>query len=205
MSFILGKKIGMSQIFDENGIVIPVTLIEAGPCVVTQLRKVEIDGYESAQIGFGEKKSKNINKALKGHFGKVGRDNIKLLREFKLDGKELKVGDVIDVSVFSEGGYVNVSGKSKGRGFQGVVKRHGFKGGPKSHGHRHVLRTPGSTGSRFPQHTRKGRRMAGQTGNARITVKNLKVTKIDKESNLMAIKGAIPGHRGTLLEIISAR
>lgn len=217
MAFILGKKIGMSQIFDDKGNVIPVSVLEAGPCLVTHVKTMGSDGYEAVQIGYGEKKAKNVSKAVKGHIKKILNSpacggtgkfqipnsfTIRWLREFRVNSPEYKLGDKIDVSIFSEGDKVKISGISKGKGFQGVVKRHGFSGGPASHGHRHVLRTAGSTGSRFPQHTRKGRRMAGHAGYERITVKNLKIAQIDKENNLIAIKGAVPGHRGTLLEIV---
>ena len=199
MKFILGKKLGMSQIFDKEGNVIPVTAIEAGPCFVTQIKTEKKDGYGSIQIGMESLKDKKIKKAQKDR-------PFKWLREFKIEaGKntELKNGDKIDVSVFSEGDKIIVSGISKGRGFQGVVKRHHFKGGPASHGHRHVLRRPGSIGASFPERVPKGRKMPGHMGMERVTVKNLKVAAVDAKNNILAIKGAVPGPRGRLLEIKS--
>jgi large subunit ribosomal protein L3 len=199
MKFILGKKLGMSQIFDKEGNVIPVTAIEAGPCFVTQIKTQEKDGYKSVQVGFENLKEKKIGKSQKSK-------PYKWVREFKVEEKsniELKNGDKIDVSVFSEGDKIIVSGVSKGRGFQGVVKRHHFKGGPASHGHRHVLRRPGSIGTSFPERVPKGRRMPGQTGMGKVTIKNLKVALVDAENNILAIKGAVPGPNGRLLEIKS--
>jgi len=184
MKFILGKKIGMSQLW-KDGKVMPMTLVEAGPCQVTQV----IDN--SIQIGF-EKKKKNIKKTENGK-------EFKYLREFK-DG-EYKVGDKIDVSVFEENDKVKVSGISKGKGFQGAVKRWGFSGGDASHGVKHEHRTLGSVGCRFPQRVIKGKKMPGRMGSERITLRNLKVLKIDKENNLIALGGAVPGRKGTLLEI----
>jgi len=189
----------MSQIFDKEGNVIPITAIEAGPCFVTQVKTQEKDGYKSIQIGFENLKEKKTKKPQKNK-------PFKWIREFKLgekDSTEFKNGDRIDVSVFSEGDKIVVSGTSKGRGFQGVVKRHHFKGGPASHGHRHVLRRPGSIGSSFPERVNKGKRMPGHTGMERVTIKNLKVAAVDTGNNLLAIKGAIPGPKGRLLEIKS--
>ena len=199
MKFILGKKLGMSQIFDNEGNVVPVTVIEAGPCFVTQVKDKEKDGYKSIQIGFENLKEKKIKKSQKGKA-------FKWLREFRLENKETseaKNGDKIDVSVFSVGEKIKISGISKGRGFQGVVKRHGFKGGPASHGHRHVLRRPGSIGTSFPERVAKGRRMPGHMGTERVTVKNLKIANGDIDNNLIAIKGAVPGPKGGLVEIKS--
>ena len=199
MKFILGKKLGMTRVFEENK-VIPVTLIEAGPCPVVQIKDKEKDGYQAAQIGFEELKEKKAKRPQKGHFKKAGLDKcFRYLREYEEEG--LKVGQTIDVSIFAKGDKVKVSGVSKGKGFQGVVKRHGFKGGPASHGHKHNLRAPGSIGSRFPQRVFKGMRMAGRMGGDRVSVKGLTVIDVDKEKNLLAIKGAVPGRKGTLLEI----
>ena len=192
MKFIVGKKIGMTQIFKEDGTVVPVTLVKAEPNIVTQLKTKDKDGYEAVQIGYGKKRSVKKPQKKTGDFAG--------LREFKNDG-ELKIGDKIDVTVFSEGDNVKVSGTTKGKGFQGVVKRHGFHGAPASHGHHNVLRHGGSIGQRFPQHTLKGMRMAGHMGAERVTVSNLKIIKIIPEKNLMAISGAIPGHRGSLVEV----
>ncbi len=187
MKFILGLKLGSSQIFDEKGRVAAVTLIEAGPCYITQAKTKEKDGYEAAQIGFGKSKQKPF----------------RYLREFRGDISELKVGGKTDVSLFQEGDIVKVSGLSKGKGFQGGVKRWGFKGRGASHGVKHEARTLGSVGTSFPERVIKGKKMPGRMGNQRITVKNLKIIKIDKENNIIAIKGAVPGRKGTLLEIRS--
>ncbi len=223
MKFILGLKFGMSQIIDEKGNVIPVTLIEAGPCVVTQIKTKEKDGYSAIQIGFGQ--AKKVNKAIAGHLKKLGK--FRFLREFRNKGSEinnkelkkedkvaetspylpfhsnLQVGSVIDVSIFQEGDKVKISGLSKGKGFAGVVKRWHFKGRPATHGTKHELRTPGSVGTSFPERVIKGKKMPGRMGYKRVTVKNLKVVKVDPKNNLLAVKGAVPGRKGTLLEIRS--
>ncbi|KKS96542.1 50S ribosomal protein L3 [Candidatus Giovannonibacteria bacterium RIFCSPLOWO2_01_FULL_43_160] len=194
MKFILAKKVEMSQVFDENGRVHPVTWLLAGPIFVTQKKSAEKDGYVSVQVGFGSKKEKNVKKPQK----KLG--NFEGFREFRGE-HPMNVGDKIDVSVFKEGDIVNVSGTSKGKGFQGVVKRHGFAGGPRTHGQKHSEREPGSIGATWPQRVLKGRRMPGRMGSDRVTVRNLKIIKIIPEKNLMAIEGAIPGNRGSLVEI----
>ena len=194
MKFILGKKIEMSQIFDDQGRVHPVTWLLAGPVFVTQKKSAEKDGYVSVQVGFGARKEKNVKKPQK----KLG--NFEGFREFRGE-HPMNVGDKIDVSVFKEGDIVNVSGTSKGKGFQGVVKRHGFAGGPRTHGQKHSEREPGSIGATWPQRVLKGRRMPGRMGSDRVTVRNLKIIKIIPEKNLMAIEGAIPGNRGSLVEI----
>ena len=199
--FILGVKQKMTQIFGENGIVMPVTLIKAGPAIVTQIKTKEKDGYEAAQIGFGERNLKNIKKPQKGHLKKAQSLGIKYLKEFRVEKPGFKLGDEITVDVFKEGDKVRVSGGSKGKGFQGVVKRHGFHGGSRTHGQKHSEREPGSIGATGPQRVFKGRRMPGRMGFTRVTVKNLKVVKIDKKNNLLAVSGAIPGRFGTLLEI----
>ena len=183
----------MSQIFDEKGNVIPVTLVEAGPCTVTQVKTDEKDKYDSVQIGFQELKEKKIKKSQKGK-------GFKHVREFRGES-EHKVGDKIDASMFEEGDNVKVSGISKGKGFMGIIKRHGFARKPATHGTKHHERAMGSVGPAYPQRVLKGRKMPGQMGYERTTIKNLKVVKVDKENNLIAIKGAIPGRRGTLLEI----
>jgi len=191
----------MTQIFSDNNNVVPVTLIKAGPCFVVQVRNQEKDGYEAVQVGFEEINDRKTKKPQKGHFKKHGLEkNYRYLREFS-DNK-FKSGDKIDVSLFNNGEIVNISGISKGKGFQGVVKRHGFKGSPASHGTKHTLRAPGSIGSAFPQRVFKGKRMAGRMGSDRITVSGLEIINISKEDNLLAIKGAVPGKPGTLLEII---
>lgn len=198
MKFILGQKLGMSQIFDEKGNVAPVTLIEAGPCLVTQIKTKDKDGYESVQIGF--KKIEKVKKIKKPQKEKP----FKHLREFR--GKELEIknyelGKQIDISIFKEGDTAKISGLSKGKGFAGVVKRWNFRGKRATHGTKHEERQRGSVGQRHPQRVMKGIKMAGRLGAERISVKNLKVVKIDKENNLLAVKGATPGTIGTLLEI----
>ncbi len=199
MKFILGTKQNMTQVFTEQG-VIPATVISTGPSVVTQVKTKENDGYDAVQVGFGVRKEKNINKAQKGHFKTLG--NFSVSKEFKVLG-EHKVGDTITVEALKEGDIVEVSAISKGKGFQGVVKRHGFAGGPRTHGQKHSEREPGSIGGGLRTGTRKGKRMAGRMGADRITVRNLKIVKIDATENLLVISGAIPGRRGTLVEIRS--
>lgn len=193
MKFILGLKLGMAQVFDEEGKVIPVTLIEAGPCIVTQIKTKEKDGYQAVQIGFKKiEKPKKIKKPLL-------KKPFKYLREFK--NGEYKPGQKIEVSIFKEGEKVSVSGVSKGKGFAGVVKRWGFAGRPKTRGTKHEERAPGSIGASTPSRVVKGRKMAGRMGFERVTVRNLKVVKVVPENNIIALKGAVPGRRGTLLEI----
>ena len=206
MKFILGKKIGMSQIFDEKGNVVPVTMVGAGPCFVTQIKSKEAkDRYGAVQIAFGE--TKRVNKPKAGHLSKIKSEKLKIknfgrfLKEFKVENPEYELGAEIKADVFSEGDTVKVSGLSIGRGFQGVVKRHGFGGASKTHGTKHAHRQPGSIGATFPERVPKGRRMAGHMGHARVTVRGLKIAKVDAENNILAIKGAVPGKRGTLLEI----
>jgi len=202
MKFILGRKIGMSQIFDESEKIVPLTLVEAGPCPVVQVKTDEKDGYRSTQIAFGNIKDKKTKKPQRGHFKKAGlKKNYRYLKEF--EGEGVKVGDVLTVSIFAKGDLVKVSGISKGKGFQGVVKRHGFKGGPASHGTKHNLRAPGSIGTSFPERVWKGRKMAGRMGSDRVTILGkLRVVAVDPDNNLLAIRGSVPGRKGTLLEII---
>lgn len=201
MKFILGKKIGMTQLFDEHGQIVPVTLIKAGPCQVVQVKTKEKDGYYAVQIGFDTVKDKSVAKPQKGHFKKAKLEkNYRYLKEFKTD--QLKIGDKINLDNFYPGEIVKVSGISKGKGFQGVVKRHGFKGSPASHGTKHTLRAPGSIGSAFPQRVFKGKKMAGRMGSDRVSIKGLEIAEVDKKDNILAIKGALPGRKGTLLEII---
>ena len=195
MKFILGQKIGMSQLFDKDGKVTPVTLILGGPCYVLQKKTKDKDGYEAMQIGFLKIEKKNkIKKTMRGK-------EYRYVREEKSVDDSAEIGAEINVSIFNEGDKIKVSGISKGKGFQGGVKRHGFAGRNATHGVKHEQRTIGSTGCRFPQRVIKGRKMPGRMGYDRVTVKNLKIAKIDKENNLLMVKGAIPGHRGTLLEI----
>lgn len=192
MKFILGKKIGMTQIFDEKSNVVPITLIEAGPCFVLQVKSKEKDGYEAIQIGFEKLKDKKIKKPQK-------EKGFRYIREFS--GQDFKTGDKIDISVFKEGDMATVSGISKGKGFAGAVKRWGFRGIGASHGLKHEERTIGSVGRRWPQRVVKGRKMPGRMGSDRTTVKSLKIAKIDINNNMIAVTGAVPGRRGTLLEI----
>ncbi len=189
----LGKKIEMSQVWQE-GKVVPVTLIQAGPCFLTDVRKEEKDGYSGIQVGFEKLKEKKIRKTNK-------KKPYRYLREFRTENSNLEIGDSIDVGIFEEGDILKIAGISKGKGFQGGVKRWGFHGFGKGHGVKHGERKIGSIGSAFPQRVIKGKKMPGRMGNKRITVKNLRVVKIDKEKNQIVIKGAIPGRRGTLLEI----
>ncbi len=198
MKFLLGKKVGMTQIFNEKGEVIPVTLIEAGPVVVTAHRTKEKDGYTAAQVGYGSRKQ--LSKPLAGHLKDLGA--FAYLREYRItDGQMPQIGAKLDVTAFTEGEKVKVSGITKAKGFQGVVKRHGFRGGPASHGQKHSAREPGSIGATYPERVPKGRRMAGRMGGVRATARNLTVAKIDPELNVIALKGAVPGRYGTLLEI----
>ncbi|TSC83539.1 MAG: large subunit ribosomal protein L3 [Parcubacteria group bacterium Gr01-1014_17] len=202
MKFLLGKKISMSQIWDEKGNALPVTLVAVSPNVVTQVKTKEKDGYNAVQIGFGTRKAKNISKPEKGHLKDLG--NFEMLKEWRLsEAATEKVGDKIDVSVFKVGDEVAVSGISKGKGFQGVVKRHGFHGGSRTHGQKHSEREPGAIGGRGRAGGRVslGMRMAGRMGGERVTVKNLQVAQVVPAENLILIKGAVPGHRGTILEI----
>ena len=200
MKFILAKKVEMSQVFDDKGKVHPVTWLEAGPIFVTQAKTKEKDGYTAVQVGFGSKKEKNMKKPQR----KLG--NYEVFKEFRLDvglpAEALaKVGDKIEITTFAEGDKIEVSGTSKGKGFQGVIKRHGFHGGPRTHGQKHSERAPGSIGAVWPQRVLKGKRMGGRMGEEIVTLKNLKVIKIIPEKNLMAISGAVPGHRGSLVEV----
>lgn len=200
MKFILGKKLGCTQLFNDRGEMIPVTLIGAEDNVVVQIKTAEQDSYAAVQVGTGIKKEKNISKSLQGHFRGLG--SFAHIKEFRVnDVSAYKSGDKMDVAVFAPGERVNVSAQSTGRGFQGVVKRYGFKGGPASHGHRDVLRKPGSIGGRFPQRVLKGKRMAGRMGGNRVTVKNLEVVRVDAENKIIAVKGAVPGKRGAMVEI----
>jgi large subunit ribosomal protein L3 len=199
--YILGKKQKMVQFFDENGICFPATLLEVGPVVVTHVKTKETDGYEAAQVGYGSRKEHNINKAQKGHFKDLGSFAHTKEFRFKEEVPEVKVGDVITASTFAVGDMVVVSGISKGKGFQGVVKRYGFKGGPRTHGQKHSEHECGSIGSTGPQRVFKGLRMPGRMGGDRISVKGLKVLGVDSENNMLLVSGAVPGHRGTLIEV----
>lgn len=193
----------MTSIFDENGKNIPCTVIEAGPCVVTQVRTVEVDGYEALQLGFDDKAEHRANKAELGHFKKAGSSVKKKVVEFQGFEKEYKIGDAISVELFSEGEFVDITGISKGKGFQGVVKRHGFGGvGQSTHGQHNRLRAPGSIGaSSYPSRVFKGMRMAGRMGAEKVTVQNLKVLKVVPEKNLLIVKGCVPGHKNAYVTI----
>jgi len=201
MSGIIGKKVGMTSIFDETGKNIPCTVIEAGPCVVTQVRSVEKDGYAAVQLGYGERKDKHTSGPLKGHFQKAGTTPKRRLVEFKTFEDQKNLGDTVSVDIFEIGDYVDVVGTSKGKGFQGVVKRHGFGGvGMQTHGQHNRLRAPGSLGaSSWPSRVFKGMRMAGQMGNERVKIQNLQVVKIYTEQNLLVVKGSIPGAKGSFV------
>ena len=195
----------MAQMYDASGAVIPVTLVAVRGNVVTQVRTTALDGYEAVQVGEGERNPARINKAQKGHFKDLG--NFSVLNEFRLTpeaASSLKVGDKIELSQFKVGDVVTVSAISKGKGFQGVVKRHGFGGGPRSHGQKHSEREPGSIGGGLRNRVPVGMRMAGRMGSDRITVKNLSVAHIDTDENIMYVSGALPGKRGTLVEIVAA-
>lgn len=203
MSGIIGKKVGMTSVFDENGKNIPCTVIEAGPCVVTQVRTLQKDGYEAIQLGYDDKKEKNTSKALRGHFEKANTTPKRVLIEFSRFEEKKKFGEDVTVDVFNEGEYVDVAGVSKGKGFQGVVKRHGFAGvNDATHGQHNRLRAPGSIGaSSYPSRVFKGMRMAGQMGNKRVKIINLQVVKIVPEQNLLVVKGSVPGSKGSYLTI----
>jgi len=203
MQGILGVKKGMTQIFDESGLVLPVTVVEAGPCYVTQIKTKETDGYESVQIAFGKKKESRTSKPLKGHFEKSKVSPQKALREFGFsDQADLELGAEIKVDRFSEGDFVDVSGVSKGKGFQGVVKRYNFAGGKATHGQSDRLRAPGSIGQgSTPSRVYKGIKMGGRMGNDRKTLKNVQIVKIDVENNLLFLSGSVPGSKNSLLEI----
>ena len=202
MPGIIGKKIGMTGIFSVEGKALPCTMIEAGPCVVTQIKTQDRDGYEAVQLGFGSKKEKNTPNALKGHFKKAKTEPQSELVEFK-NFEELNLGDVVNVEIFEEGEYVDVVGTSKGKGFQGVVKRHNFAGvGQATHGQHNRLRAPGSIGAAsYPAKVFKGMKMAGQMGNARVKAPNLQVLKVIADKNIIIVKGSIPGANGSTVTI----
>jgi large subunit ribosomal protein L3 len=202
MPGIIGRKIGMTSIYSAEGKAMPCTVIEAGPCVVTQVKTQDRDGYEAIQLGFGDRKEKNTPNALKGHFKKAKSDPKSKLVEFK-GFEELNLGDVVNVDIFSEGEFVDVAGTSKGKGFQGVVKRHNFAGvGQATHGQHNRLRAPGSIGAAsYPARVFKGMRMAGQMGNERVLIENLEVLKVLAEKNIIVVKGSVPGAKGSTVTI----
>jgi len=203
---LIGKKVGMTQIFDDAGGAIPVTLIEAGPCYVTQVRTVDNEGYSAVQLGFDETKPKHLTGGQLGHLKANDMPPLRVLREFRTKNAELNAGEQVTVDVFSVGEFVDIVGTSKGKGFAGVVKRHGFAGGPKTHGQSDRQRAPGSIGATsgtarvFP-----GKRMPGHMGNKRVTAANLKVVLVDSERNLIGVRGSVPGSKGGLLVINEAR
>lgn len=207
MKGIIGRKVGMTQVFDETGEVIPVTVIKAGPCYVTQVKTEETDGYNAVQLGFEEVPPRKLNLPLLGHLKRAGVPPLRHLREFRAkDAAEYSPGQKITVEVFSPGDHVDVVGTSKGRGFAGGVKRYGFGGGPKTHGQSDRHRAPGSVGSgTTPGRVWKGKRMAGHMGNRRVTAQNLTVVRVDAERNLLVVKGPVPGPRNGLLVIKEAR
>ncbi len=202
MSGLIGKKIGMTSIFDANGKNIPCTVVEVGPCIVTQVKTVEKDGYSAVQLGYEEKKEKQTNKALQGHFKKANTTPKRKLVEFK-DLENVQLGDAVSIDIFAEGDVISVVGTSKGKGFQGVVKRHGFGGvGGQTHGQHNRGRAPGSIGAcSTPSRVFKGMRMAGRMGGARVSVENLQVLKVLKEKNVLVLSGSVPGAKGSYVII----
>jgi len=202
---LVGKKLGMTQLFDANGNVVPVTVTEAGPCVVSQKKTIENDGYEAVQIGFGDLKASKVNKPMKGHFAKGDVAPKKVLREFRFeDTSALNVGDIIKADVFAEGDSVDVRGTSKGKGYAGVIKRWNFGRLKESHGTGPVHRHGGSLGVIDPARIFKGKKMAGHLGNERVTVQNLSVVKVDAEKNIIAVKGAVPGPKGGIVVLFDS-
>ena len=202
---IVGKKLGMTQLFDANGNVVPVTVIEAGPCVVSQKKTIENDGYEAVQIGYGDMKANKVNKPMKGHFGKGDVAPKKVLREFRFDDTSaINVGDIIKADIFAEGETVDVRGTSKGKGYAGVIKRWNFSRLKESHGTGPVHRHGGSLGVIDPARVFKGKKMAGHLGNERVTVQNLSVVKVDAEKNIIAVKGAVPGPKGGIVVLFDS-
>ena len=203
MPGLIGKKIGMTSVFSADGKNVPCTVIEAGPCVVTQIKSVEKDGYAAVQVGFQDMKEKHTTKPLMGHFKKAGVTPKRHLAEFKDFSEELNLGDTITVELFNDANYVDVIGTSKGKGFQGVVKRHGFGGvGQTTHGQHNRARKPGSIGAcSYPAKVFKGMRMAGHMGNERVTIHNLQVLKVQPENNLLVVKGSVPGYNGSIVII----
>jgi large subunit ribosomal protein L3 len=203
MRGLLGKKVGMTRIFDDNGNAVPVTVLQAGPCTVTQVKTVNNDGYEAVQVGYGERKEKHLTKPLKGHFDNSGVAPKKVLAEFDtVPGFDYKVGQSFHVGLFKEGEYVSVSGFSKGKGFTGVIKRHNFSRQKKTHGTGHTERAPGSIGQASdPSRVFPGMRMAGRHGNLKVTVENLEVMKVDKNNNQLLVRGSVPGAKNGALII----
>ena len=199
---IIAKKIGMTQIFAENGILIPVTVLEAGPCVVTQKKTMENDGYEAIQVGFGEVKESKVNKPLKGHFEKAGVSATKLLKEFKFENaSEYELGALIKADIFAAGDKIDVSGVSKGKGFQGAIKRHNQHRGPMAHGSKYHRGVGSLSSATTPGKVKKGKKMPGHMGAENVTIQNLEVVRVDADKNLILVKGAVPGNKGSILVI----
>ena len=199
---ILGRKLGMTQVWGEDDNIVPVTVIQAGPCVISQVKTTETDGYEAVQIGFGDIKEQKVNKLMQGHFDRAGVAPMRYLREVRVeDASEYKTGDQVTVEIFADSKAVDVTGTSKGKGFQGTIKRWNFHRGPMTHGSRNQRR-PGSIGQcAYPARVRKGLHMAGHMGNERVTVKNLKLVRVDAEQNLLLVKGAVPGGKNALVQV----
>ena len=204
MRGIIGKKVGMTQVYDEQGIMTPVTVVDAGPCVVTQVKTKIKDGYEAVQVGYGDRKKKHLTKPLEGHFARAKVEPKRMLAEFDMiPGFDYKIGQEFTVSLFKPGEYVDVSGKSKGRGFAGVIKRHKFHTQPKTHGTKNTYRHPGSIGQASdPSRVFKGMKMAGRYGNSKITLPNVEIIRVDKEKNLLLLKGSVPGARNGIIYIV---
>lgn len=199
---IIAKKIGMTQIFSETGVLIPVTVLEAGPCVITQIKTIENDGYEAIQVGFGEAKEKNVIKPMKGHFEKANVKPTKLLKEFKFENvSEYTIGAEIKADIFEAGDKIDVSGVSKGKGFQGAIKRHNQHRGPMAHGSKYHRGVGSLSSATTPGKVKKGKKMPGHMGAENVTIQNLEVVKIDAEKNLILVKGAVPGNKGSILVI----
>jgi len=204
MRGLIGKKVGMTQVYNDQGVMTPVTVVEAGPCVVTQVKTEKHDGYDAVQVGYGERKKKHLNKPMEGHFKKAKVDPKRILAEFDMiPGFEYKVGQEFSASLFKSGEYVDVSGKSKGRGFAGVIKRHNFSLQPRTHGTKNTYRHPGSIGQASdPSRVFKGMKMAGHYGNAKITLPNVEVVQVDNENNQILLKGPVPGARNGIVYIV---
>jgi len=203
---LIGRKVGMTQVFDDDGVALPVTLIEAGPCYVTQVKTLEKDGYASVQLGFEEVKPKKLTGGQLGHLKRNSLPPLRIVREFRMKSPDVTEGDTLNVEVFENGERVDIVGTSKGRGFAGVVKRYGFAGGPKTHGQSDRWRAPGSLGSgTTPGRVFKGKRGPGRMGNERVTSSNVRVVLVDPERNLLAVDGSVPGHKGSIVVIKPAR
>ena len=199
---ILARKVGMTQVFDDNGTLTPVTVLQAGPCTVTQIKTEENDGYNSVQVGFGEIRDILVNKPRKGHFAKAGVDNQRFVREFKFDNvADYELGQEIKADIFEAGDKVDATATSKGKGFQGVIKRHNFSRGPESHGSKHHRHHGSSGASATPAEVAKGKKMPGQMGNERVTIQNLEIVKVDVENNLILVKGSVPGPKKALVTL----